>query len=127
SVPRSFLDLARMVVCHRRADRFERLYLALLRLKSGEAQDPNDAEMRRLEQMARSVQRDIHEMRTGLQFVDLPDGDGSRAVAWHEPGHHILRANADFLARREAGVPRWSILTPELSLHGDLGRLSIGP
>jgi DNA polymerase len=129
SVPRSFLDLARMVVCHRRADRFERLYSALLRLKAGGAgaQDPDDPEKRRLEQMARSVQRDLHETRTGLRFVALADGAGSRAVAWHEPGHHTLRANAEYFARREAGTPHWSILTPELSLHSDLGQLTTGP
>jgi len=129
SVSRSFLDLARMVVCHRRADRFERLYAALLRLKSGEAgaADPNDPELRRLEQMARTVQRDIHEMRSQLRFVALADGEGSRAVAWYEPGHHILRANADFFARREADTPCWSILTPDLSLHSDQRALSMGP
>ncbi len=129
SVPRSFLDLARMVVCHRRADRFDRLYTALLRLKSGDpgGQDPSDPEMRRLEQMARTVQRDIHAMRTDLRFAELTDGEGSRAVAWYEPAHHILRANADYFARRQADTPRWSILTPELSLHSDLGALTTGP
>jgi DNA polymerase len=83
--------------------------------------------MRRLEQMARSVQHDLHAMRTGLNFVAPADGEGSRAVAWYEPDHHILRANGGFFARREAGTAHWSILTPELSLHGDLGQLTTGP
>jgi DNA polymerase len=47
----------------------------------------------------------------------VAEADGSeRFVAWFEPDHHILRANAGFFVRRFAAM-RWSILTPAGSLH----------
>ncbi|TPG20518.1 DUF4130 domain-containing protein [Sphingomonas koreensis] len=47
-------------------------------------------------------------------------------VAWFEPDHHIVRANAGFFVERFASM-RWSILTPEVSLHWDGATLSEGP
>jgi probable DNA metabolism protein len=37
---------------------------------------------------------------------------GERHVAWFEPDHRIVEANAPFFARRFAQM-RWAILTPE--------------
>ena len=63
--------------------------------------------------MARAVRRDIHKMRAFLRFREAVDEDGGRRfVAWFEPDHHILRANAGFFVRRFAAM-RWSILTPD--------------
>ncbi|MFC7737551.1 UdgX family uracil-DNA binding protein [Roseomonas sp. GCM10028921] len=56
----------------------------------------------------------------------VPPGPASRFVAWYEPDHHILRAEADFFVRRFASL-RWSILTPDLSAHWDGGALRFGP
>jgi DNA polymerase len=56
----------------------------------------------------------------------VEDDEGTRYVAWFEPGHHIVRSNAGFFVRRFAGM-RWSILTPELSIHWDGETLSEGP
>ncbi|WP_245215539.1 UdgX family uracil-DNA binding protein [Pararoseomonas baculiformis] len=53
----------------------------------------------------------------------LPD---SRFVAWFEPEHHVLRAEAGFFMRRFASL-RWSILTPGLSAHWDGGAVRFGP
>jgi DNA polymerase len=50
----------------------------------------------------------------------------SRFVAWYEPEHHILRAEAGFFLRRFASL-RWSILTPEASAHWDGEVLCFGP
>ena len=50
----------------------------------------------------------------------------TRFVAWFEPEHHIVRANAGFFVRRFANM-RWSILTPEVSLHWDGETLTEGP
>jgi len=54
----------------------------------------------------------------------------SRFVAWFEPDHHILRAEAGFFVRRFAML-RWSILTPGLSAHwdgpGGDGEVRFGP
>ena len=128
SVPRSFIELARSVVCHRGEERFAALYAMLCRLRDQSAliDDRTDPLLRRLEAMAREVHRDIHKMRAFLRFRGVGEGVEQRFVAWFEPDHHIVRANADFFVGRFASM-RWSILTPELSLHWDDAALSEGP
>ncbi|TPG49651.1 DUF4130 domain-containing protein [Roseomonas nepalensis] len=61
----------------------------------------------------------------GAPPVPSPAPD-SRFVAWFEPEHHILRAEAGFFARRFAML-RWSILTPEISAHWDGTEVAFGP
>ncbi|WP_458095013.1 UdgX family uracil-DNA binding protein [Roseomonas sp. WA12] len=58
--------------------------------------------------------------------VVAPGLPGVRYVAWFEPEHHILRAEAGFFVRRFAGM-RWSILTPEVSAHWDGVEVRFGP
>ncbi|EZP49147.1 UdgX family uracil-DNA binding protein [Sphingomonas sp. RIT328] len=129
SVPRAFLDLARSVVMAAEPERFALLYTALHRLRREPKliEDHADPLVRRLEVLAKNVRRDIHKMRAFLRFREVADHDGaSRYVAWFEPEHHIVRANAAFFVNRFASM-RWSILTPELSLHWDGAMLSEGP
>ncbi len=47
-------------------------------------------------------------------------------VAWFEPDHHIVRANAGFFRRRFANM-NWSILTPRGCLHWDRTTMREGP
>jgi probable DNA metabolism protein len=124
SVPRPFVDLARSVICHSDPERFALLYGFLVRLRAtpGLIGDAADPKRRRLEDMAKQVRRDIHKMRAFLRFREL---DG-RFVAWFEPEHHIVRTNAAFFVRRFTTM-RWSILTPELSIHWDGDSLTEGP
>ncbi|PWG02978.1 UdgX family uracil-DNA binding protein [Sphingosinicella humi] len=131
SVPRPFIELARSVVCHSDPERFALLYTLLLRLRAhpGAMEDAADPLLQRLESMAKAVCRDIHKMRAFLRFREVEGADeagGTRYVAWFEPEHHIVRANAGFFVRRFASM-RWSILTPELSLHWDGETLKEGP
>ncbi|QPQ54257.1 UdgX family uracil-DNA binding protein [Allosphingosinicella flava] len=129
SVPRPFVDLARTVICHSEPERFSLLYAMLLRLRArpGVLGDKADPLLRRLEEMAKSVRRDMHKMHAFVRFreVDEPDG-GTRYVAWFEPDHHIVRSNAGFFVRRFTTM-RWSILTPELSIHWDGETLTQSP
>lgn len=127
-VPRAFLDLARGAILHHDPERFALLYtlLARLRRESGLIEDHADPLVRRLEGLAKHVRRDIHKMRAFLRFREVAEEDASRYVAWFEPEHHIVRANAAFFVNRFASM-RWSILTPELSLHWDGAALSEGP
>jgi probable DNA metabolism protein len=124
SVSKVFVDLARTVVCHSDPQRFALLYTALWRLQSerGLVADHADPLMRRLDELAKAVRRDIHKMRAFVRFREV---DGTY-VAWFEPDHHIVRTNAGFFVRRFAAM-RWSILTPELSIHWDGATLSEGP
>jgi len=116
AVSKRFLDLAESVVLHRDPERFGLLYAMLCRLKDAPAliDDEADALRRRLDLLGSEVRRDIHKMRAFVRFREV---DGAY-VAWFEPSHHIVRANAGFFMRRYATM-RWSILTPELSIHWD--------
>ncbi|WBH16957.1 UdgX family uracil-DNA binding protein [Sphingomonas radiodurans] len=127
-VPRAFLDLARNAILHRDPERFALLYtlLARLRRETGLIEDHADPLVRRLEGLAKHVRRDIHKMRAFLRFREVIDDGTSRYVAWFEPDHHIVRANAAFFVNRFASM-HWSILTPEVSLHWDGAALSEGP
>ena len=135
SVPRPFIDLARDVVLAGDPERFSLLYTLLARLRREPKlmEDRADPLVRKLETIAKGVRRDIHKMRAFLRFREVEDpssgtgaGGGSRYVAWFEPEHHIVRANASFFVNRFASM-RWSILTPEVSLHWDGKALSEGP
>ena len=126
---RAFLQLAQSAILHRDAERFALLYRLLWRLQANPRlmEDAADPDVRRIEELARTVRRDIHKMRAFVRFrvVDEADG-GEHYVAWFEPEHHILRANARFFVNRFTNM-RWSILTPAGSLHWDGQSLSEGP
>jgi DNA polymerase len=128
SVPRAFLTLAETAILHSDPERFALLYALLMRLRErpGLLADSADPLVQRLERMAKAVRRDIHKMRAFLRFREVETADGARFVAWFEPEHHIVRANAGFFVRRFSSM-RWSILTPALSLHWDGETLSEGP
>jgi uracil-DNA glycosylase len=135
SVPRAVIDLARSVICHRDPQRFALLYTLLWRLQADRTliADAANPLVRRLEELAKAVRRDIHKMRAFVRFRELAtpaavEGEGSsiRFVAWFEPEHHIVRANAGFFVRRFANMC-WSILTPDISIHWDGETLSEGP
>ena len=126
---RAFLQLAQSAILHRDAERFALLYRLLWRLQANPRlmEDAADTDVRRIEELARTVRRDIHKMRAFVRFrvVDEADG-GEHYVAWFEPEHHILRANARFFVNRFTNM-RWSILTSAGSLHWDGTSLSEGP
>ena len=127
-VPRRFMELAEAVICHSDAARFGLLYRILHRLQ----REPNllsvatDIDVRRVEEMEKSVRRDIHKMRAFVRFRKIGDEAGDRYVAWFEPQHHIVEHNAPFFARRFTGM-RWTILTPRATADWDGKRLAIGP
>jgi DNA polymerase len=123
-VPRAFVDLARSVVCHSDPERFALLYSLLLRLKDDRSamDDQADPLVRRLNDLDKAVRRDIHKMHAFVRFREIDD----RFVAFFEPEHHIVRRAANLFVNRFTNM-RWSILTPELSIHWDGERLSEGP
>jgi DNA polymerase len=128
SVSRAFVELARQVICHKDPERFALLYAMLVKLRErpDALDDKADPLVHRLETMARAVRRDIHKMHAFLRFREVETEEGPRFVAWFEPEHHIVRAAAPFFVQRFATM-RWSILTPELSLHWNGETLSEGP
>ncbi|WP_341209018.1 UdgX family uracil-DNA binding protein [uncultured Sphingomonas sp.] len=127
-VSRVFIALAGDAILHHDPERFALLYTLLWRLREMPrlVEDHADPLVRRLEGFAKAVRRDIHKMRAFVRFRSVTDDDGDRYVAWFEPEHHIVRANAAFFVNRFASM-RWSILTPEVSIHWDGARLTEGP
>ena len=126
---RALLRLAGSVVLHRDPARFGLLYRLLWRFQEDPQlmDKPADADLHRLSIMSGHVRRDMHKMRAFVRFRSAKDVDGEeRFVAWFEPDHHILRANADFFLNRFASQ-RWSILTPDLCLHWDGNVLTEAP
>lgn len=128
---RRFVQLARNAMLHSDTQRFAVLYRLLWRLQAnpGIMEDKADCDVRRVEELDKSVRRDSHKLHAFVRFrlVESEEEEaGEHYVAWFEPEHHILRANAGFFMRRFANM-RWSILTPRGSLHWDGETMSEGP
>ncbi|AKM07667.1 UdgX family uracil-DNA binding protein [Pelagerythrobacter marensis] len=128
---RRFLQLAKNAALHSDPRRFSLLYRLLWRLQANGRlmEDRTDRDVRLLEELDKAVRRDSHKMHAFVRFRRVPadrDTDAGRYVAWFEPEHHIVRANAGFFQRRFASMA-WSILTPRGCLHWDGDALTFGP
>ncbi len=125
NVPRALVDLAQTVIQANDPARFALLYRLLARAHGGERgllEQVTDPEVQRAQRLSQSVRRDTHKMRAFVRFREVtdPEGDtpGTHYVAWFEPDHFIVEANAAFFVRRFATMV-WSILTPYRSVHWD--------
>ena len=128
-VPRAFISLAKAAICHSDPERFSLLYALLWKLRSNRhaMDDRADPVVDRLEGLAKAVRRDVHKMHAFVRFRELEvAGEPGRFVAFFEPDHHIVRRTASFFVNRFTNM-RWSILTPELSIHWDGQTLTEGP
>ncbi len=124
-----FLTIARSAALHSDPARFGLLYQVLWRLQRYPKlmEDKADVQVRRLEELAKSVRRDAHKMHAFVRFREVAEDNGTpHFVAWFEPDHHIVRAEASFFVRRFANM-RWSILTPQGSIHWDGEVMHEGP
>ena len=126
-VPAAFVELCHEVVLHREAQRFALLYRLLWRLvhEPGLRHDPLDADMLQALRMAQAVRRDIHKMHAFVRFRPVQDREDAADplhVAWFEPEHRIVEANAPWFRRRFANL-RWAILTPERCVEWDRQQL----
>ena len=129
NVPRALVSLAETVIQHHDPERFALLYRLIWRAHAGEKhllEMTTDPEVHRVGRLAQSVRRDTHKMRAFVRFREVPEPDMTRYVAWFEPDHYILEANAAFFVRRFATMT-WSILTPYRSAHWNGTALEFGP
>jgi len=128
AVPKAFVDLAREVILHRSADRFDLLYRLLWRLRD----EPDlmkvvtDLDVSDALERAKNVSRASHKMKAFVRFRQVEDAEGERWVAWFEPAHRVVEKTAPFFMRRYANM-RWSILTPDGSAVWDGAALTFGP
>ncbi|HUR59774.1 MAG TPA: UdgX family uracil-DNA binding protein, partial [Opitutaceae bacterium] len=128
-VPRAFLELAEEAARHRDDERWPLLYRALWRLTHGEPhllELTLDPDVQTLREMAKAVHRDMHRMRAFVRFRQVATENGEWFIAWFEPEHHIVEANAPFFRDRFASM-HWSILTPERCVHWDGAELTFAP
>lgn len=128
NVPASFVDLCRRVLLHRDPQRFALMYRLLWRVREDPRfwHDELNSERRLAEQWAREVGHEIHKMRAFVRFTPVESDSGTRHIAWFEPEHHVVEANAPFFVRRFAQM-RWAIVTPLRSIEWDGERLIVGP
>jgi len=115
-----FMRLARNASLHSDPERFSLLYRTLWRLQSlpSTMQDSADTDVRRIEELDKEVRRDAHKMHAFVRFREVTNDKGEHYIAWFEPDHHIVRAQAGFFMRRFANM-NWSILTPRGCIHWD--------
>ena len=120
NLPAAFWPLARTALLHSDPERFAIHCELAQKLAARELSLHDQAHplVRRVEALAKAVRRDMHKMRAFVRFREMGAGDEARFVAWFEPDHHIVRANAAFFVERFANM-RWSILTPALCIHWD--------
>ena len=129
SVSRSLVSLAETVIQANDPARFALLYGLIWRVHRGERallEDVADPVVQRVQRLAQSVRRDTHKMRAFVRFREVTEAGATRYVAWFEPEHFIVEANASFFVRRFATMI-WSILTPYRSVHWNGELLQSGP
>ena len=125
-MPKAFIAIAKTVARHSNPNRWNILYRVAWRIQTGERQILEidvDEDVATLRKMSKAVAKDIYRMR---QFVRFRKVGENHYVAWYEPEHYTLDANARFFVDR-FGAMRWAILTPRVSLEWDLEKLSLGP
>jgi uracil-DNA glycosylase len=115
---------------HHEPQRFALIYRWLWRVRQQPAlrADALDPDRLHIAELARAVRRDIHKMRAFVRFREVPEPGHATPlhVAWFEPEHHLVRANAAFFQRRFAGM-RFAVLTPRCSVRWDGSELRFGP
>ena len=126
TLPRVLVELAQTVIQAADPERFALLYRLIRRAHDGERhvlEDAADPLVRRVERLSQAVRRDTHKMRAFVRFRAVESDGQIRHVAWFEPEHFVVEANAPFFVRRFASMT-WSILTPYRSAHWDGAELS---
>lgn len=128
TVPRSFLELAERVLCHRDPKRFGLLYRLLWRLQDSREllSIRADRDVAEALAMEKSVRRDSHKMKAFVRFKEIEAGEGERRrfVAWFEPDHFIVARTAPFFHGRFNDMD-WLILTPHGSAAWNGERLHV--
>jgi len=129
TVPKDFLELAKTAALYRADHRWALLYRVLYRVTHGEhnlLKIDIDDDVRELRRMEKEVRRDLHKMTAFVRFRKVAGSEPEQFVAWHRPDHYIVRAIGPWF-RARFGSMRWSILTPDLSVHWDLTDLTYSP
>jgi len=126
-IPKTFLDIAECVVCHKNDDRYALLYRLLWRLVHENKNLLNivtDADILKLKAYVKAVRRDAYKITAFLRFREIEMDNHEYFVAWYEAEHYTLELKLDFFVKRFKNM-RWSILTPYRAAHWDMNRLRL--
>ncbi|MEO6258775.1 MAG: UdgX family uracil-DNA binding protein [Thermoanaerobaculia bacterium] len=118
SLPRRFVNIARLVAAHRDPERWSLLYRGAWRLlhqSRSLLEMTVDDDVLLLKAREHDVRRDIHKMHA---FVRFQKSDDDHFVAFYRPDHAIVPLASPFFRDRFPSM-RWSILTPDLSAQWD--------
>jgi probable DNA metabolism protein len=126
-VPRALVSLASLAIQARDPDRFGLLYSLVWRANAGEKllEDDTDPDLALARRLALAVRADAHRMRTNMRFLAVPEDGEKRFLAWFEPAHFVLPANAQLIVRRFPDLAL-SIVTPDGAAHWDRSSLLFG-
>ena len=116
TVPRRFVELARLCAHHSDPERFALLHMLLVRLQAerGLLDVVTDPLVARLSRMAKAVRRDVHKTHAFVRFREIASHEPRRFGAWFEPEHPTLEISAPHFARRFTDMD-WTIATPGLA------------
>jgi DNA polymerase len=123
------MAIAARVAAHRDAGRWALLYRMTWRVvyeNRGLLEVASDPDVIQLSHMDSAVRRDIHKVHAFVRFRRIDGADGERYVAYYRPAHRVVRLAAPFFAERFASL-RFSILTPDDSVHWDSEELVYSP
>ncbi len=127
-VPRDLLELLRTVAMYRDPQRWDLMYRLLWRVVTENhalLEDAADPLVRRAQELAKAVRRDLHKMHAFVRFREVKGTDDTpRFVAWFEPEHLSLEAGARFFVKR-FGSMHWMIVTPDGAAVWDQQSLQI--
>jgi DNA polymerase len=126
TVPAEFMRLGEAAACFDDPSRWGLLYRVVYRLafeNRNLLSIESDADVRRLNLMAKAVRRDIHKFHAFVRFRRVDCDDKEIYVAWHEPHHFTVELATPFFARR-FGSMNFSILTPKGCAHWDRTELT---
>jgi DNA polymerase len=126
-VPRSFIDMAELAICHADPQRYALLYKILWRLCHENRALLNlrtDNDIMRLSALIKAVRRDAYKIKAFLRFQQVEHSLEENFVAWYEPEHYSLELSLPFFQTRFRNMT-WSILTPYLTAHWDRENLTL--
>ena len=133
SVPKDFIDLAKLAACHSEPTRWSLLYRILWRIVKGGEKHlcslTSDPDVSKATTLRKNVSREIHKMHAFVRFKDIGIEMATgreRFVAWFEPDYWIVEAGTPFFQKRFANMD-WSIFTPKGCAHWDGAQLCFSP
>lgn len=121
TVPREFVDLASLAICHNSPGRFSLLYRILWRLchdNKNLLRYKTDDDILKLNACVKAVHRDAYKIKAFLRFRKMQDSQEEYFIAWYEPEHYSLELALPFFQTRFKNMT-WSILTPYLAAYWD--------